>query len=84
MVSKSPIGAQVAYKYQDDPQTYNAYVSFGQYDADLDEDEFGIPDDNIFYYFHEGEAEMKAFVEGAFEFAILDYELVYAEVESEI
>lgn len=77
---KTPIGANVKYVWPDDDEAiWDSYISFGHYIEDLNEDSFGISDEDILYY-AEGEAELqKLQTPTAADFTVLTYELVYME-----
>lgn len=79
------IGAWCKIKYFDDRATAEQYFSFGGQgegvDDELEQDKFGIPDNDI-YYFADGEDELKRMMEkpsdGCMnEFVIESYELRY-------
>ena len=76
-----PIGAYATVKFLDDHQDFSqVYISFGQYDDEAEQDSYGIDDNSIFYYCHDGEAGIKALmIEGAEDFIVLNYELAYRE-----
>ncbi len=77
----NPIGAHITYNWSDNSVNHYGYVSFGEYDVEIDEDGFGVPDANIFFYF-EDVVDMQAYKDGAFDFDVLDYELIYQEEEA--
>jgi hypothetical protein len=72
------IGAKCKISFIESPDfTENRYISFGQYDEENNCDEFGIPDDDIFYYSFEGEKELKTLMDdNDTDFKILSYELL--------
>lgn len=62
------------------------YISFGQYNEETEIDEYGVSDSDIFFYAHEGEAQVKKFMveEEVFEeFVVLSYYLKYQEASPE-
>lgn len=76
---KNPIGANVKYVWSDDEAVWESYISFGHYIEEMEEDSFGVPDEDILYY-AEGEADLKTLqTPSAADFVVLTYELVYVE-----
>jgi hypothetical protein len=75
----NPIGAQVEIEWLSGG-TESAYVSFGEYDEDTNEDSHGICDDFIFGYFTID--ELNQYKTKPFDgFKVLDFELVHATEE---
>jgi hypothetical protein len=77
-----PRGAHVTYTLCNDeratPLEYQGYVSFGRFLEDLNEDEFGIPDERILYYFWDGHLGLDRYIARPDnDFVILDYDLVF-------
>lgn len=70
-----PVGANVTIKWKDSGEVVNRYFSFGQYNEELNEDEFGIPDDSIFFYAYEGEDQLNT--EDFIDWTVEAYELIY-------
>lgn len=69
-----PIGAQVEIEWLSGG-TERAYVSFGEYNEDINEDTYGVCDDFIFGYFTQ--AELNQYKTTPFDgFKVLDYEIV--------
>ena len=91
MTTRQPIGAYATIQFADeDTPIENYYFSFGDAGIDYENDDgsdwgndsFGVPDTHIFYYCNGGESEMKALmVDGAQDFKVLSYELVYSTEE---
>ena len=54
-----PIGALVTLQWTDTKETIERYFSFGQWNDDDNEDEYGVPDDAIFFYAFEGEPQLE-------------------------
>lgn len=77
-----PIGAWAEIAYLPEGDTLTAYFSFAGLndDEEAETDGAGIPDDRIFYYCDDGEAEMLQLMHSTQEFKVLSYELEYAEV----
>lgn len=75
----NPIGALVTFEWTDTTVQDTAYFSFGQYDEERDTDEFGVPDDRIFYYVFGGEDGLKGMMGADMQrdFRIIKYELTY-------
>jgi len=50
--TQTAIGATVTIQWVDSPEenTFEEYISFGQYDEDNEDDGLGVPDLVIFYY----------------------------------
>lgn len=76
-----PVGANVLIKWYSGGRE-SCYFSFGQYDEEKNEDEFGYPDDYIFYYCPMGEVEMAELTYDAThdtgsDFWVVEYELVF-------
>ncbi len=69
----APIGAWCKFKNYGE----TAYVSFGQYKEDVDEDEFGVMDDIIFYYAFEGESQLVIGEPLCDDFILESYRLVF-------
>lgn len=88
---KNPIGAYATIQYRDEANPIeNYYFSFGDAGIDYENDEgqdwgndsYGVPDTHIFYYCNDGEPELiKLMDDGAYDFKVLSYELIY-ELES--
>jgi hypothetical protein len=84
---KNPIGAYASVLFLGDIDPVDGYYfSFGDAGIDYENDEgqdwgndsHGVPDTHIFYYCNGGEYEMKSLmVDGAQDFKVLSYELVY-------
>ena len=70
-----PIGANVTLKMRDSTETITRYFSFGQYDRENNVDEFGIPDEFIYFYAFEGEKELRERVYD--DFTVEAYDLIY-------
>jgi hypothetical protein len=79
-MANQPIGASCDIYYKDDPETvFGAYISLTEgYDEDNGTDEFGVDDDEIFFY-TDGESGLKSLMdaEGSSEFVVVSYELAY-------
>ena len=76
-----PVGANVLIEWYSGGRE-SCYFSFGQYDEEKNEDEFGYPDDYIFYYCPRGEVEMAELTYDAThdtgsDFWVVEYELVF-------
>lgn len=76
---KQPIGAWAEIAYIPEGDTISAYFSFAglNEDDEAETDGAGIPDDRIFYYCDEGEAEMRQLMDSDSDFKVLSYELEY-------
>ena len=78
------IGATIEYYWGDETfhteaerVHYTGYVSFGQNDEENELDNYGIPDNNIFYY-AENEQELKDYLEyPTSEWILVNYDLEY-------
>lgn len=82
-MTNQPIGAYATIQWKDQPdQTIGGYYfSFGEYDEEVDEDNdsFGMPDSEIFFYC-DGEHALKSYMTaGAEDFVVLEYQLAYQE-----
>lgn len=55
----TPIGALVTIQWTDTKEQVDRYFSFGQWDEEINEDEYGVPDDAIFFYAFEGIPELE-------------------------
>jgi hypothetical protein len=80
-----PIGALVTFEWVDtDPAVRDtAYFSFGQYNEEADTDEFGVPDELIFYYVYGAEPGLKEMVNSnGMDFNVITYELTYPKHQS--
>lgn len=75
------IGANAVVKWIDEDEPFGAYFSFGAETDDIDE--FGIPDDEIFFYAGNEEWLKELMVPCGEDFIVLSYELVY-EYEEEL
>lgn len=53
-----PIGAKAM--IENDGRSSERYISFGQFRESENTDEYGVPDDSIFYYCFEGEESLKS------------------------
>lgn len=76
---KKPIGANVKYVWPDDEAVWESYISFGQYIEGLEEDSYGIPDDDILFYTEDEAYLQRMQTAGVEDFTVLAYELVYME-----
>lgn len=75
--TKQPIGAWATVERDDDVRL-TAYISFGQWNEKDNTDSYGIEDDAIFFYAHEGEPQLKKMLTGYPDgFNIDGYDLVY-------
>jgi hypothetical protein len=77
---KNPIGAYACIQFEDEAETIEGYYfSFGDLTEYYEYDSYGVPDTHIFYYCNGGgEEEMKSLmVDGAEDFKVLSYELIY-------
>jgi hypothetical protein len=72
------VGAQCKVAFIESPNyTHTRYISFGQYDEEKNCDEFGISDDDIFFYAFEGEKQLKQLMNDSdMDFKVLSYELL--------
>lgn len=63
-----------------DSLSQERYISFGQYHEFMNSDEYGVADDEIFFYAFEGEEQMKSSssISTEQDFIVRSYELVYA------
>ena len=58
-----PIGAVCQVRFLDEKLPRgDRYFSFGQYNEKDDVDEYGVSDNDIFFYAHEGESQIKKFM----------------------
>lgn len=77
------IGADIVGVWRSDWKAtpFERYISFGQHDGtDEDVDEFGISDNQIFFYAHEGEEQLKRLMSrdcDSEDFRVVSYELVW-------
>lgn len=83
MTNKQPIGAYTTIQWKDQPDVTieGYYFSFGEYDEEVDEDNdsFGMPDSEIFFYC-DGEHALKSYMTaGAEDFVVINYELAYKD-----
>lgn len=79
-VTLTPMGATCVIRWKDEsPRSFNAYISFsGEYNYEMDTDEFGMPDDKIFYYMPKGIEELEKFNEDPnHDFIVLDFVIEY-------
>jgi hypothetical protein len=86
-----PIGAYATIQYRDEKEPIDGYYfSFGDAGVDYENDtgcdwgndSHGVPDTHIFYYCNGEESEMiKLMEDGAYDFKVLSYELVYELAE---
>jgi hypothetical protein len=67
------IGAYALIRWKDTGQEENVYVSFSEWEDDATTDKWGVRDDDIFFFFPDGEKEMSELNE---DFEILSYETV--------
>jgi hypothetical protein len=52
------IGAYALIRWEDTGQEENVYVSFSEWEDDATTDKWGVDDNEIFFYFPQGEQEM--------------------------
>ena len=85
-MNKKPIGAYCNIEFDDGDQVDGYYISFSDvpdmdaYDnEDAVKDQYGVPDNRIFYYIPEGEARLIELSKDDLnnDFKILSYELEY-------
>lgn len=77
-----PIGAWASVLI-DGKSTAAKYVSFGQYDAENKTDEYGIKDEQIFYYFFAGPDELDMLREPSdLDFRVLSWIAVYSKEDA--
>lgn len=75
--TKQPIGAWTTVEWHDGGRE-TAYISFGQWNEDDNTDSYGVEDDAIFFYAHEGERQLNKLLTGYIDgFNVDGYELVY-------
>lgn len=75
------IGAQCNIVFKDDPESIlDRYISFGQHNVNTNQDQFGVDDNEIFFYAHEGEEQLKALMQASEEeFIVKSYKLSYPD-----
>lgn len=80
-IGQLAIGAQCQLAFKDDPESIlDRYISFGQHNETTDKDQFGIDDEDIFFYAHEGEGQLKALMQDSGEeFIVKGYTLKYPQ-----
>lgn len=71
-----PLGAWALIEWVDTKEQATRYFSFGQYNDKTETDTFGLEDDLIFYY-AEGESELKTLMIEPDQFKVITWELVY-------
>ena len=80
MITESlAIGANIIGYWKNNPgETFNAYVSFGSFNAETSQDQFGVNDSSIFFYFPGGVADMEEeyLNESSEDFVIKEFEEV--------
>lgn len=81
-MTKQPIGAYCNIEFDDGDTVDGYYISFSDppsLDDDLSRDQYGVPDNRIFYYAPDGEHELKllGMDNPNNDFKILSYELEY-------
>lgn len=57
--------------------SYERYLSFGEYDEEQNADEFGVPDDDIFFYCSGVDELEDLKVDCDLDFIVIDYKLEY-------
>lgn len=73
----TPKGADITLRFGvHDVRDIYRYASFGEYCGEDEPDSFGVPEDEIFFYF-ESEDELKEYMKSGQEFLITEYNLVY-------
>lgn len=81
-VGSVPIGAICQVRFFDEKHPRGErYFSFGQFIEEAEMDEYGVSDNDIFFYAHEGESQIKKFMieDDEFEeFVVLSYDLKYS------
>jgi hypothetical protein len=82
-----PTGAYATIYWKDEPSvtTGGYYFSFGEYDEEIDEDNdsFGMPDSEIFFYC-DGEHALKSYMtKGMEDFVVISYDLAYNDKDIE-
>jgi hypothetical protein len=87
MTTIKPIGAYATIQYKDEPDVTigGYYFSFGEYDEEVDEDNdsYGMPDSEIFFYC-DGEHALKSYMTAGMEdFVVISYELAYDDRDIE-
>lgn len=76
-MDKEPIGAWATVEWHDGRRE-TGYFSFGQWNDDDNTDSYGVEDDAIFFYAHEGEPQLKKLATGFTDgFNVGGYDLVY-------
>ena len=68
-------GAWANIEWMDDAPPMRVYISFGTYNG-IDADEFGVEDDDIFYYLSGETMENLMVANPHADFRVIDYELV--------
>ena len=58
MKTQAAIGAHALIRWKDTGKKENVYVSFSEWEDDATTDRWGVDDDEIFFYFPQGEKEM--------------------------
>jgi hypothetical protein len=72
-VKQVTIGAHALIRWKDTGQQENVYVSFSEWEDDATTDRWGVDDNEIFFYFPQGEKEMSDLND---DFEIVSYETV--------
>lgn len=74
---KTAIGAYCQIEWKDKPgEVLNYYVSFGRWVDDETQDQFGVRDEEIFFFCPQGEEELKGLMgDSPEDFTVLSYEV---------
>ncbi len=77
-----PVGAHCIIQWYDSGIEEQQYISFGEYDPEINEDfdSLGQRDDRIFFYCEDGEKQLKTLMAGmpfSEDFVVKAYELEY-------
>lgn len=80
-IGQLAIGAHCKLVFKDNPENIrDRYISFGRHNENTKQDQYGINDEDIFYYAEQGEEELKLFLqEDHAEFIVKSYTLNYPE-----
>lgn len=77
---RHPIGANVQIRWMGTPEVTERYFSFGQWNDDDNEDEYGVPDHDIFFYAFEGVNELERMKESPeHDFYVVSWTLKYED-----
>ncbi len=75
---RKPIGAFVSYRWHGSVDVLQSYISFGEWNEEMDTDSFGVLDEQILLY-ADDEDQLKAMMidDNKGEFLVIDYTLSF-------